>query len=117
MKQLLALLSISITLLLTACMPNYSEGFRIGIVQKASHKGIIFRSYEGEIVTDGFKSGNQRISNTWKFSAVDPSIIQSLNAAADNGTAVKVSYNQWLIKPLFTQDTSYTVNKVTEVRQ
>ena len=42
--------SVLVLLLLSGCMPNYSDGSRIGIVTKLSHKGMLFKSWEGEML-------------------------------------------------------------------
>lgn len=107
------LLMICAAALLGGCIDDYSEGFRAGVVQKASYKGIFNKSYEGELVLDGFKmrsvDGNASMSNVWKFSAHDPAVIAKLDAAAESGVRVKLRYKQALFVNPMTQSTSYTI--------
>lgn len=51
MKQMLVKISTftCITLLLAGCSRNYSEGERMGIITKFSHKGLIWKSWEGDL--------------------------------------------------------------------
>jgi hypothetical protein len=50
---------------------HYSEGDRVGMVNKISKKGLIWETYEGEMVLEGIVSdGKASGANTWDF-AVD----------------------------------------------
>lgn len=104
-------------------MPNYSDGFRSGNLQKASYKGFINKSFEGQLVLKGFKSTNTTntnsngvtsqtgtLTNMWYFSARDPAVAQQLKNAA--GKNVTLHYKQWFWRPVFEQSTQYTVYKV-----
>ena len=112
------LIALAAALSLAACAPNYSEGFRKGVVQKASQKGLFFRSFEGELVTTGFKmktnANGRGVTNVWSFSATDPQVLKELDAAANSGKTVKLYYRQWFWAPP-SQDTTYTVYKVVEL--
>ena len=44
---------IAVPLLLVACS-DYSDGSRTGVVRKFSKKGAIFKTYEGELVLQGY---------------------------------------------------------------
>ncbi|MBP6456248.1 MAG: hypothetical protein KA275_05905 [Chitinophagaceae bacterium] len=72
-----------------------SEGSRIGVLNKISKKGNIFKTYEGEIVQLGYKPSAQGgiNSNTFYFSVEDQGIADSLNAVL--GKNLKVHYNQY----------------------
>ena len=35
---------------------TYSEGYRAGLLQKFSHKGVIFKTYEGELILSSVSS-------------------------------------------------------------
>ena len=109
---------VAATAMLTAgCgfMPNYSTGFRTGEIQKASYKGIFFKSYEGQIVLTGIKFKDPQVgySNVFEFSATDPTIIKELDRLA--GRKVTLYYNQWAWAPI-TQETAYTVYKIEEIK-
>ena len=96
----------------TSC-DNYSSGSRAGTVNKFSRKGIVNKTWEGELLMGGLKQdadGNST-ANIFEFS-VDEShkrgenvqaLADSLNKAVDLGLRVKLHYNQeqgtdWLSK-------------------
>ena len=58
MKKIL--IALAAMFALTACMPNYSEGFREGVVQQASQKGLFYKSFEGELVLKGLTSKTRK---------------------------------------------------------
>lgn len=105
--------------------PNYSGGFRVGAVLKASEKGILCsKTFAGELILDGFGSRATNrgvpseqatpISNVWEFAATDKKVVESLIDAADRGKRVRVVYSQWLIKP-FCLHSDYVVTAVKVV--
>ncbi len=72
----------------------YSDGDREGVMMKISRKGDIFKTYEGEIIQPGFRSGAGSInSNNFKFTAADEEVSKKLNAAT--GKTVKIHYIQY----------------------
>jgi len=84
------------------CDPDYSEGERTGVVYKLSKKGLIFKSWEGEMNLGGAAQGEGGIviPNSWAFNAEDPKVVADLNAAAKSGRRVTVRYRQWLSEPI-----------------
>lgn len=112
---ILALLAIGYILI---CGMHYSSGARTGIVIKASKKGFVFKTYEGELNLGGISEGDGTIMPTrvWNFSipkgdtAVYNAIIRS------QGKHVRLYYDE-LLKVFFWQgDTPYMVNKVEVVK-
>ncbi len=73
----------------------FSEGSRPGILIKFSKKGNIFKTFEGEIIQEGYRSRTQGTinSNNFYFSVEDQSIADSLNAVI--GKTVKLHYKQY----------------------
>ena len=50
----------------------YSDGEREGVMMKISRKGNVFKTFEGEIMQPGFRTGGGSInSNNFKFTAID----------------------------------------------
>lgn len=92
------------TLALTGLMPEYSEGVRVGVVDKISHKGVFNKSYEGQM-----KMRGQLVETVFPFSVRDPKVAQQLVEASASGRTVQVTYQQWLVNPSCYQSTSYTV--------
>jgi hypothetical protein len=78
---------------------SYSDGFREGYFQKFSRKGNLFKTYEGELVLEGFGSrglpkGTNFSANYFCFSVVDEKIADSLENCI--GKTIKVHYTQYL---------------------
>lgn len=73
----------------------YSEGSRDGLLFKFSHKGDIFKTYEGEIQQPGLRSvvPGTINSNNLFFSVIDQKIADSLNKCL--GKTVRVHYSQY----------------------
>lgn len=72
----------------------YSDGNREGVMVKISRKGNIFKTYEGEMILPGLRSGSGSInSNNFKFSVLDDAVYQELEQAT--GNVVKVHYVQY----------------------
>lgn len=68
---------------------NYSEGERVGILQKSSRKGWICKTYEGELALYVVGGVSPLI---WAFSARDPAVFADLNAAV--GRRVRLHYSE-----------------------
>jgi len=95
------------------CGMTYSEGTRTGILTKASKKGYIFKTYEGEINIGGFNQGESTIIplTIFKFSTTKKQVYDSLEI--HQGKKVSLKYRQ-VIKNFFWQgETDYFVDKVT----
>lgn len=99
MKRLIFVALLS-ALLLTACMPNYSDGQRSGTVTKLSYKGLIFKSWEGELVAGGLRDAGKEgmAGNIFEFNA-DHSTVLQLQEAMVNGRTVTVHYHQYWLSP------------------
>ena len=86
----------------------YSEGVRAGELVKFSHKGILFKTWEGEI--------SQGVSEAqlFQFSVQDKEekVIQDLNDL--QGKYVKVYYFERYRSIFWLGDTNYFITKVEE---
>jgi hypothetical protein len=73
---------------------TYSDGYRSGLLQKLSHKGNIFKTYEGELVQRSIVStGNVGIaSEKFYFSVASDSVAKSMQNF--EGKNVKLHYLQ-----------------------
>lgn len=95
MKKIL--ISIIVSLSSVVYAGCYSEGGRVGTVQKFSQKGFVIKSYEGELVMDGTKfkasyEGSIRGGNVWAFSAEDKDVAKVIESAAMSGNSVTLKY-------------------------
>ena len=86
----------------------YSEGTRTGELIKFSRKGVIFKTWEGEI--------SQGISGAqiFQFSVLDKDqdVIKKLQE--NEGNYVKLTYVERYATFIFWGDTKYFINKVEE---
>lgn len=84
---------------------EYSSGSRAGVVNKTSKKGLIWKTYEGEMALEGIvSSGQSSGANIWKFSVDNQTrhgenkdeTVKKLNDALESGQKVKIEYIQVL---------------------
>lgn len=73
---------------------TYSDGYRSGLLQKLSHKGNIFKTYEGELVQRSIVSTNNVgiASEKFYFSVVNDSLANAMQNF--EGRNVKLHYIQ-----------------------
>jgi hypothetical protein len=89
---------------------TYSEGYRAGLLQKFSHKGTIFKTYEGEMILSSVVS-NQNValaSEKFYFSVIDDSLSGRLDTL--QGEYIIVHYKQKNGKVFWKGDTKYFVD-------
>ena len=105
---------------ITGCNESYSDGFRVGVIVKVSNKGMIWKSWEAEMMTGGSEPATGSgvpagavIPAIFAFSTRDPAIAEALEAAANGGHRVKIVYRQWFIGPC-TVSTKYIAEKVEQ---
>ena|SRR5215813_10078602 len=109
MKKVLLVLMVC----LAGCIPGYSDGWRAGQVTKFSFKGLIHKTWEGQMALGGFKAADQGVvANVWDFSVPDPEVAKLVLAAQESGKRVKLHYSQeWFVAP-WRYETEYFVDKV-----
>jgi len=85
---------------------SYSEGYRAGELVKFSHKGLIFKTWEGEI--------SQGVSEAqiFKFSVEDKEKEVIKNLQDLQGKDVKLTYKERFSTFFWLGDTTYFVTKV-----
>ena len=96
---------------------TYSDGNRTGLLQKFSHKGNMFKTYEGELVLSGISGNNMSpISSEKFFFSVDKDAVakQLMNY---EGQKVVLHYQQMNGRLLWRGDTEYMVDSVRMVGQ
>jgi len=90
-----------------------SDGERAGHVIKFSHKGYLFKTWEGELVQRNFSTQ----ADTWTFSVKDPAVVQQINTALAKGDRVTLHYCQKYYTFFWQGDTDYFIDGVTVVPQ
>ena len=96
---------------------TYSDGNRTGLLQKFSHKGNMFKTYEGELVLSGISGNNMSpISSEKFFFSVDNDAVakQLMNY---EGQKVVLHYQQMNGRLFWRGDTEYIVDSVRTVGQ
>ena len=92
---------------------EYSEGYREGTIQKFSHKGVIWKTYEGELAMAGFQQhgGEQpTMSNVFEFTVADSEVIKEFQSVHANEN-VRLYYKQFLCTPPWKGSTGYFIYK------
>ncbi len=85
-----------------------SEGSRTGTLYKISKKGVMFKTYEGQLLLAGSTMMTQQ--STWDFSAQNSSVYEELQKY--EGKNVKCHYKQKVDAFPWQGDTDYIVYKV-----
>lgn len=105
-----------LVLALTGCDTLYSDGQRTGVVQKISNKGLIWRTWEGELVLDGIRMRVDKdgggMTNIWNFSTMDEAVAVKLQAAAADKKVVTLTYEEVIFPSPSKSATGYRVTAV-----
>lgn len=121
MKKVLLLIGLLLLLALMIggyyLLGNYSTGTRAGVVQKLSHKGILFKTWEGQLNLGGFNTEETSggIAPTiWSFSVLgkNEEVLADLEKASLTGKRVKLYYDEKFVKFFWLGETEYFVNEV-----
>ena len=94
----------------------YDDGVRAGFVLKVSKRGVIFKTYEGQLNLETFGSlkGTSAIAETFDFS-VDKSeeqVIKDLETVALSGERVSLKYIKRYVSYPWRGETKYFVVQV-----
>ena len=95
---------------------NFSEGTRSGRLIKLSKRGILFKTYEGQLDVGGMQPTNSAagpsFTSLWDFSA-DGSDRKLVGLLEQNqGRPVKLYYSEKYYRFFWRGDTKYFVNRV-----
>jgi len=94
---------------------TYSDGNRAGRLIKFSHRGYVFKTFEGEMNLGGINTtnGGVLINNMWEFSVNDKAVADSLSKL--EGKDITVHYKEKISTLPWRGDSKYIVDKVVEV--
>ncbi|MEO0471408.1 MAG: hypothetical protein AAF206_17390 [Bacteroidota bacterium] len=98
-----------------AVFGTLSDGSRVGNMVKFSRKGVVFKTYEGELNLGGLaQNAGGDLSEIWKFSVHrgDESIIQEINTAMEKGHRVRLHYKEKFFQFDWRGDTKYFIDQV-----
>ena len=115
-KILIAIVVIVIGVFAFFYFGKFSEGYRSGKVMKVSKRGVIFKTWEGQMDLQTFgavRDNKNMVTETFKFSVEDnPQLIKELEDAALAGERVNLHYYERYIKVLWRGDTKVFVNGI-----
>lgn len=113
---LTALLLLVLTLSSVACSENYSNGERIGMVTRFSKKGIVWKSWEGNLnlTQTGMNSSGEPFDFSVDNDNENPNTLAMIDSAANQGWKVKIIYHETYGKNWFQNrgETNHFVSKV-----
>lgn len=119
MRKMLLML-VALLVICSGCI-DYSSGTRVGVVTKFSRKGLLFKTWEGEVNLGGFTTDGP---NIWRFSLDSSlkhgedigSLIASIDKAQEKGKRVRLHYMQELYQAPWRGDTDHFVYKVETIQ-
>jgi hypothetical protein len=113
---MVTVLVLAVAFLCLAYWGVYDEGVRAGTVLRISKKGMIFKTYEGQlnVQTFGAIKGASPIMEAFDFSvsATDEQVIKDLQTVALSGERVNLHYEARYVVFPWRGDTKYFITKV-----
>ncbi len=101
MKKIILLLCI----LISGCKVT-SEGEKIGVIVKCANEGIIFTTYECEIIRGGLNSASGAMGKSFDFTVENKTLIPMFEKALNDQKQVKIKYHKELITSFGRTETS-----------
>jgi hypothetical protein len=96
---------------------NFSEGTRAGTVVKLSKRGVLLKTWEGQLNMGGVVNNNQggnSVSSLWEFSVdgKDEEVLKKLHECELSGQRVSLAYREKYFKLFWQGETKYFIYKV-----
>jgi hypothetical protein len=96
---------------------TYSEGSRTGMLLKFSHKGYVFKTWEGELNLGGMTQGETTmLNNIWIFSVRDNETKTITDLQQYEGKRIRLSYKEKMRHFPWQGDTDYFVYQVEPIQ-
>ena len=116
-RVLIALIVVGLAYVSFMYFATYSNGDRVGKVMKISEKGLIFKTYEGQLNLQGFGAvrNSSVFSETFEFSVKksNQEVINRIQQAMNEGKNVKISYVEHYWTVPWRGETTHFVTDVT----
>ena len=95
----------------------FGEGVKAGNLNFVVKKGYIFKTWEGRIIQEGFKTPapNQMQSNEFEFSILDDQIAQVLERYS--GKFVELRYKEYLNAIPWRGNSNFIVTEILQVEE
>jgi len=111
--------------MLTAC-GVYSDGERTGVVNKLSNKGLLCKTWEGEMLLGGLKTKKSTntdsdghtststsvVANIFEFSVTDETVVNKIKTAQRSAEVVTLTYGEFILPDICGRATSYVITDV-----
>ena len=96
---------------------TYSDGTRAGYLVKVTRKGVVFKTYEGQLNLGGFQGADDQglVGNTWEFSVKDEDVYRKLQG--HEGQKVKLAYEQQYRAMPWQGKTNYFVTAIERIEE
>jgi len=92
---------------------TYSEGTRSGVLTKISRKGVIFKTYEGDLALSGvggYMFNPKEDGNVWSFSVKDDNVYDKVRQY--EGRAVSLEYKETYRTFIWWGETRYFITDI-----
>lgn len=95
----------------------FGEGVKAGNLNYVVKKGYVFKTWEGRIIQEGFKTPapNQMQSNEFEFSIMDDQIAQVLERYS--GKFVELRYKEYLNAIPWRGNSNFIVTEILQVEE
>jgi hypothetical protein len=118
MKYLLVFVLLLVCVYVSGCWET-SEGERVGVITKFSHKGAIWSTWEGEMMLGSSNSGS-----TWQFALDNSSyrnenvqeLVRKIQHYAETGERVKLTYKEEMITAPWRSGDTHLIQDVVSVK-
>lgn len=105
--MMLPLLAVPLVQASGGMYPGYSQGFRDGYVTKISHRGMIWKTWEGTMQSGSGEMAS--LQNEYDFSVVDEELVEEMALAAASARRVRLVYTEYLITDMRKAHSGYVV--------
>lgn len=105
------ILSILICLSLTACYQT-QEGDKVGTITKLAKQGVIFGTWEGQIIRGGLSGGSGGFGQAFEFTVEKPEVLAQMQNAMNAQQEVRIHYHKEAITWLRSESGDYFVDSV-----
>lgn len=97
---------------------EYSEGARTGVPYKISKKGLIWKTWEGDLSLQltTRNSEGQMINQIFSYSVADEKIAKEIEAASQANEVVTLKYKQYLLRGFRYGGTDYDIVEVNRTK-
>ncbi|MBC8109905.1 MAG: hypothetical protein H7Y04_02475 [Verrucomicrobia bacterium] len=120
-RSLLILVLLVVAVLAFFTFTSYSDGTRAGTVVKLSKRGVLLKTWEGQLNMGGVTNtqGGNSVSSLWEFSvdSKEEEVLKKLHECELSGQRVSLAYREKYFKLPWQGETKYYIYKVETTPQ